>query len=73
MRSLIERTRSALNEALAIVDRIEEGGVSSKVADAVVVTKARTKHAKSIQNILSKARTKKPVSAQGRRKKQRGN
>jgi len=72
VRTLIERTRVALDEALVIVDRVERGRSRRKVVDIQVPGKPRLKALIPGKKALSNSKTKKSSSAQpGKKTKQK--
>lgn len=72
VRTLIERTRTALDEALVIVDRAERGGSRRKVADLQVPAKPRLKALAPGKKALSNSKSKKSPSAlPGKKRKQK--
>lgn len=72
VRSLIERTRTALNEALVIVDRAERGGSRRKVVDLHVSAQPRLKALAPGKKALSNSKSKNSPSARlGKKGKQK--
>jgi hypothetical protein len=72
VRTLIERTRAALDEALVIMDRAERGGPHRKVVDLQVPAKPRLKALVPGKKPLSNSKVKKSRSAlPGNKKKQK--
>ena len=63
VRNLIERTRAALDEALVIVDRAEQGRLRRKVGDRQVSAKTRLKALTPAKKKSSNSKAKKPPPA----------
>lgn len=73
VRTLIERTRAVLDEALTIVDRAERGSSRRKVVDLQVHAKTRLKSLTPAKKTLSNSEAKKsrPVSPRNKTKQKR--
>jgi len=71
LRTLIERTRAALDEALVIVDRMERKGARRKAADPRVSAKTRPRAPIPAKKVLSKAKKSQPALPGKTRKRKR--